>query len=249
LHTKQQQQQDEYVPIATSPTIELYMTETPTNLHLSLGDNPTTMMVQFTTGSSGTPVAMYGETSPTTKVEGTSLTYQASEMCGAPANSTTGVGEFVAPGMLHSIALTNLKPNTHYTYKVGVTFGQGIVWSDTFSLTSAPKVGSSGSSNSPYTYVVYGDQGCPSVGWGQGGEWTAAMVARESDLWAVHHFGYLSYARGAAHIWDEWLTMVAGFATRIPLMIAVGNHVRIFCVRWFVAVCWCQSRNCLTYSI
>jgi hypothetical protein len=39
-----------------------------------------------------------------------------------------------------------------------------------------------------------------------------------------HHSGDLSYARGAAHIWDEWLHMIQSFAACVPLLIDVGNH-------------------------
>ena len=103
--------------------------------------------------------------------------------------------------------------------------GQGVVWSDIYQFKSPPAVGGGANRSEPYVYIVYGDQGCPSVGWGKGGEWTASMAARESDARAVHHFGDLSYARGAAHIWDDWLNMVQVFSTKIPLMVAVGNHV------------------------
>lgn len=82
-----------------------------------------------------------------------------------------------------------------------------------------------GDGSEPYVYAVYGDQGCPSLGWGQGGVWSSHMVEQDPDIRAVHHFGDLSYAMGRAHIWDEWLTLVQGFATRIPLMVALGNHV------------------------
>jgi hypothetical protein len=211
------------VAIASSPPLHLrHMTETPTHLHLALGDDQedasTTMTVQFTTGSTGTPVCMYGTEKPTQTIEGVSTTYSASDMCAAPAN-TTGVGKFMDPGQLHTISLTNLQPDTSYQYKVGITFGQGIVWSDIYQFTSPPTLGSY-----PYSYLAYGDQGCPTVGWGSGGEWTAGMAARETKVRAVHHFGDLSYARGAAFLWDEWLTMVQAFSTRLPLMIAVGNH-------------------------
>jgi hypothetical protein len=202
------------------------------------------MVIHFTTDSSasGTPVAMYGKESPTSKAEGTSATYEASDMCGAPAN-TTGTGQFADPGMIHTIELINLQPNTYYTYKVGSTFGQGVAWSDTFVFKSLPLVGDD---SEPYTYVVYGDQGCPSLGWGQGSEWTSAMVARDPDIRAVHHFGDLSYARGAAHIWEEWLAVVEVFATRVPLMIAVGNHVSSIFVGYFSMQCVCTHTHFLS---
>ena len=122
--------QQNNIPVASSPLIELHrLRDAPTNVHLALGDDPTKMVIHFTTGGSattpgGTPICMYGKSNPTTKVEGTSDTYEASDMCGAPAN-VTDTGKFISPGMIHTVELTNLEPNTHYTYKVGVPFGQG----------------------------------------------------------------------------------------------------------------------------
>jgi hypothetical protein len=76
---------------------------------------------------------------------------------------------------------------------------------------------------------------------GDQGQWTAAMVAREMDLphennnnnsirpplLAIHHFGDLSYAMGAAHVWDDWFHQISSFSPHVPLMISVGNHVRL----------------------
>ena len=206
--------------LATSPVLKIRDSpRTPTGIHLTFSNDTTQMVVQFVTGEEGTPVAMYGLNETTTKVEGTSHTYAATDMCQEPAN-VTETGKFQVPGMLHVVTLTNLEPDTDYQYKVGLAGGQGIVWSDTFQFHSSPPAGDT----QEFSYVVYGDQGCPSVGWGQGGVLTAAMAARESNIRAVHHFGDLSYARGAAHIWDEWFHMIQSFAARVPLLIGVGNH-------------------------
>mmetsp|Transcript_41701 Transcript_41701/g.100402 ORF Transcript_41701/g.100402 Transcript_41701/m.100402 type:complete len:829 (+) Transcript_41701:123-2609(+) len=223
----------QYPILAHSPIFELsLLKEKPTNVHLARGDDPTKMIVHFSTGQEGHPLAMYGIGSTdamTQKQEGVSTTFGAAEMCSAPANETD-TGKFMDPGFLHTVELVGLQPNTVYSYKVGLTFGQGVVWSDTFEFTSPVTTDffnetSDNDNNTTYTYLVYGDQGCPSVGWGEGGKWTSAMAARETDAREVHHIGDLSYARGAAHIWDEWLAMVSdAFATKLPLMVAVGNH-------------------------
>jgi hypothetical protein len=213
-------QQSTGIPLAESPILHIRdSTKTPTGVHLAFTNDTTKMVVQFTSGEKGTPVAMYGINETTTKVEGTSHTYTATEMCQAPANLTE-TGKFQDPGMLHVVTLGNLEPDTDYVYKVGLAGPQGIVWSDIFQFHSAPLVGD----KNEFSYVVYGDQGCPSVGWGQGGLWTSAMAARESAIRAVHHFGDLSYARGAAHIWDEWFHMIQSFSAHVPLLVGVGNH-------------------------
>ena len=214
----------------TSDVIQIDASRTtPTAIHLALGDEPSEMLVQFTTGDEqGTPVARYSRegSKKDHKATGTTKTYIAADMCEAPANETEA-GKFQPPGMLHAVRLTNLEPNTVYQYKVGLAHGLGITWSDSFSFTTPPLTGDQG----PYSMIVYGDQGCPANGWGSGGAWTAAMTTREVlspnqtlPIRAIHHFGDLSYAKGAAHVWDEWFEMISSFTTKVPLMIAVGNH-------------------------
>jgi hypothetical protein len=203
--------------LATSPVLSIpAASRTPTGIHLAYSENPTEMVIQFNTAEKGTPIAMLGDT----KVDGASHTYTAKDLCGEPANSTE-VGKFQEPGMFHVIRLTGLEPNREYTYKVGLASGQGIVWSDEYTFLSAPPVGYM---EEPISIVAYGDQGCPSVGWGDGGLWTSAMASREKGIRAVHHYGDLSYAQGAAHVWDEWLHMIESFATHVPIMVGVGNH-------------------------
>lgn len=213
--------------LGKSPRLDLQSTKIPTNVHLALTRDPTVVLLQFTTGSAGVPIALFGTSSnPSDKVEGTSTTFGVDDLCGAPANST---GYFCDPGQLHTIVLRRLQPSTTYHYKVGVTFGQGIVWREQilqFQSPPANRAVTGSTSHDPYSFVVYANQGCPSLGWGMGGLWTTMGVAKEVQdhgLHAVHHIGGLSYARGAGHIWDEWLSLTEAFATRVPLMIAVGN--------------------------
>lgn len=75
------------------------------------------MVVEWTTADATTPVVMYGTTngSLTRTVSATTKTYNASSMCGAPANSTG----YIDPGMLHSAVLSNLSYNTRYYYQYG----------------------------------------------------------------------------------------------------------------------------------
>ena len=44
-----------------------------------------------------------------------SKTYTADDMCAAPANSA----QFVDPGFIHDVLLTNLEPGTRYYYSYG----------------------------------------------------------------------------------------------------------------------------------
>ena len=177
----------------------------PTSIHWALSaDDPTRMVVNFITGDqqTGTPVIQYqpktvGMDTATVahtlqKATGTTDTYRAEELCQAPANLTE-TGKFRSPGSLHTIVVPNLQPDTLYSYQVGIAGGQGVLWSDTFTIRSPMRPGTHN-----FSYLVYGDQGCPSTGWTHGGAMTAAMAAREAaTIRAVHHFGDLSYARGA----------------------------------------------------
>ena len=208
--------------------------ENPASIHIALTSNPSEMTVQFTTGAVGKPVVEYGPSERKSKVsdfpmraDGTSTTYKASDMCQEPANLTEP-GKFIDPGQLHTVILTSLEPDTEYSYRVGLSYGQGIVWSSTFAFRSALPAGW----KQPYSFIAYGDQGCPDDGWALGGNLTASMVRRELDRFSngtaptrlVHHFGDLSYARGSAYLWDAWLNMLEPFAARIPLMVGIGNH-------------------------
>ena len=207
-------------------------------------------------------VVVYGTSNPphdskVTAAPSSSQTYTAAELCMEPANLTEP-GKFTDPGQLHTVLLTQLQANTRYYYQVGLQHGQGVTWSKTVysfqsPLVPRPTVDDTDNNNNrsitttttttmeepdyyvpPFSYLVFGDQGCPENGWGQGSAWTAAMVEREITgtttnnnslpIRAVHHVGDLSYAKGAGHHWDAWFHMIEPYAARVPLHIAVGNH-------------------------
>jgi len=159
-----------YAFLRNSEVFEIELSRTvPTGIHLALGNSPNEMVVQFVTGEDkeGKPVAQYSKQSGgdekknIQKASGTSHTYTVEQMCEEPANITEA-GKFQPPGVIHVIRLTELEPNTVYEYKVGLAHGQGITWSSSYSFTAAPAVGDA----TPFSYLVYGDQGCPSNGWG-----------------------------------------------------------------------------------
>ncbi|CAB9508582.1 Probable inactive purple acid phosphatase [Seminavis robusta] len=201
----------------------------PTAIHLAFTNRVDEMVVQFKTGKiNGTPMIKYGteKDALTLHANGSSSTYTAKDMCQDPAKKEEP-GKFQPPGLLHVVKMTHLEPNTTYYYQVGVNHERVNVttWSEIHSFLSPPEIRADAE---PHSFLVYADQGSPSDGWGQGGAWIAAMATREANLptpiRSVHHFGDISYARGAAHIWDEWLNMVSPFAVKVPLMVSIGNH-------------------------
>ncbi|GKY98793.1 hypothetical protein MPSEU_000835500 [Mayamaea pseudoterrestris] len=240
------------VELARSPRLSIQSLHRPMAIHLALSSNSLQMVVDFTTGKGGesacigVPVVEYGLVEPATSMQppfsqrlrrlGTTSTYAASDMCQAPANQREP-GKFIAPGCLHSVTMEGLLPDTRYWYQVGVKDGENVLeWSNVKEFTSAPVTGVDMDEDNdldfqPFTFLAYGDQGCPSTGWTKGGEWIARMVEAELDhdvtsktVRMVHHIGDLSYAEGAAHIWDEWQHMIEPITSRVPYMVGVGNH-------------------------
>jgi autotransporter-associated beta strand protein len=211
--------------LAVSNNLHLPSKNTATGVHLSLTNNPEEMVVQFTTGANGIPLVEVTHHDGTIFVyQGNSTTYTNKDMCQAPANSTE-IGCFIPPGNLHTVLIENLVPSTKYLYRVGLkseTDQEGEYNEDYYSFITIPTIGS----NDPFAFIAYGDQGCPVDGWALGGNMSAIMVERELDnaiipIRAVHHFGDLSYARGHAHLWDDWLDMISIFSSRVPLLVGV----------------------------
>ena len=182
---------------------------------------------------------------------GNTTTYRAQDMCQSPATDEEA-GKFMSPGLLHSVTFTNLDEDVKYFYRVGLMIvgnntdprdrsrlgnrsGMSeVVWSDVFHFQSpilpgrtTTRMNGEDGKEVPLKFIVYADQGVPGYDPGNDGNRMMRFVEREvrlNGIRAVHHFGDLSYARGAGHIWDLWLEMVSVFATEVPLMIGVGNH-------------------------
>jgi len=199
----------------------------PTSLHLAFAHDQSEMVAHFNTGAEGTPIVRYGTSKKhlTSIATGSSTTYTASDLCQAPANLEEP-GKFTHPGQLHSVTMKGLEPDTKYHYMVGIQSEKSnqMLWSDIQQFQTAPVVGSS---EEPFSYVVYADQGGPGYGMSKGADRvTRRMITemKENNIRSVHHFGDLSYSNGAAHMWDTWSDMVSKFAATIPLMIGVGNH-------------------------
>lgn len=205
--------------LAASPL--LLIKQKPTGIHWALtADDPTSMIVNFVTSDLGTPIVQYQTNDGKLhNATGTSETYVASDLCHAPANLIEP-GKFIHPGQLHSVRVEDLMPDHIYRYRVGVASLAGIVWSDEYQIRAPLPIGTSS-----FSFACYGDQGSPRQGWAIGKSWMEGMVEREGPmLRAVHHFGDLSYANGAGHVWDAWQSMIEPISTQVPYMVSVGNH-------------------------
>lgn len=191
----------------------------PTTIHLALTEADNEMLVHFSTGDGPTsyavaPVVLYGlisELSPDAShmSVGSTVTYSASDMCGAPANLREP-GKFISPHLLHSVVMTNLGLDTRYYYKVGlmkwnyanntVIEGDRDVWSDVKSFLSPMPAGAALTKDGdPLSYIVYADQGVSGYGGGDDGQRISVFTEREVEIngiRAVHHFGDLAYSLG-----------------------------------------------------
>lgn len=135
-----------------------------TQIHTSLSDVPSEMLITWVTGSNKyDPAVIYGFSEDNlnqtaTSSASTSQTYRADQMCGSPAN-TTSQATFRDPGWIHSVLLENLEPNKLYFYQCGNSV-EG--WSDVQWLRTSP---SSQNYSDPTTanintkFIVYGDMG------------------------------------------------------------------------------------------
>ncbi|KAG7387835.1 hypothetical protein PHYPSEUDO_013606 [Phytophthora pseudosyringae] len=192
--------------------------ETPKHGHLSLTDEETAMAVLFNSGSSNMPVARYGENPQDLKFHatGTSTTYGADDLCHAPAN-VLGQRAFRDPGYMHTVIMTDLKPDTYYYYQYG---HEEHVLSHVRRFKSRPP------KNSKYAnFIAYADMGAYVE---PGSASTAGRVYEDVvgggyDSFLLH-FGDISYARSVGYIWDQFFHLIESYATRLPYMVGIGNH-------------------------
>ncbi|CAF1436280.1 unnamed protein product, partial [Adineta ricciae] len=142
-----------YSLIARSPTVEPMNYNAPEQIHLAYGDRIDQMFISFVTNSTNVvPQCQYGfdPSSLQWNVQGTTITYQASDMCEGPAN-ITGPQAFIDPGYMHTILLQDLRPSTIYYYRVG---SDEHGWSSIRSFTNRPT-----DINTQVNLIAFGDMG------------------------------------------------------------------------------------------
>ncbi|KAE9109456.1 hypothetical protein PF007_g12232 [Phytophthora fragariae] len=192
--------------------------ETPKHGHLSLTDDETAMAVMFNTASSKTPIVKYGENPQGLKYKatGTSTTYGADDLCHAPAN-VLGQRAFRDPGYMHTVIMTDLKPDTYYYYQYG---------HEEYGLSHVRRFKSRPPKNTKYAnFIAYADMGTYVE---PGSASTAGRVYEDVvgggyDSFLLH-FGDISYARSVGYLWDQFFHMIEPYATRLPYMVGIGNH-------------------------
>ncbi|XP_075495989.1 putative inactive purple acid phosphatase 1 [Primulina tabacum] len=155
------------------------------------------------------------------------LTFDRNSMCGAPAR-TVGWRD---PGFIHTSFLKDLWPNSLYTYKLGHKLLNGTyLWSDMRQFKAAPYPGQ----NSLQRVIIFGDLGKDEAdGSNEYNNFQRASLNTTKQLIddlknfdIVFHIGDICYANGYLSQWDQFTSQVEPIASRVPYMIASGNHER-----------------------
>jgi len=230
--------------VATSNTVTFANPLAPSQGHLALTSDPSSMRLMWVSGdNSSIPIVSYGlsETKLQFNATATTTTYTKNVLCDAPANTTT---LFKDPGFIHDALMTSLQPSTLYFYKFGSSESG---WSDIYSFTSPQAPGP----DTEIFFVAYGDMGVgvpfniipdtqpPSI---QTTFWVNELINTPGSTspfahlsqkyrdpvtpppWNVLHIGDISYARGYAFLWDYFFDMIQPVATKAPYMVCIGNH-------------------------
>ncbi|XP_016453618.1 putative inactive purple acid phosphatase 27 [Nicotiana tabacum] len=155
------------------------------------------------------------------------LTFHRNSMCGPPAR-TVGWRD---PGFIHTSFLKDLWPNVVHTYKLGHLLSNGsIVWSKQYSFKSAPFPGQ----ESQQRVVIFGDMGKQErdgsneyADYQPGSLMTTDTLIKDLDnIDIVFLIGDLPYANGYISQWDQFTAQVEPITSKVPFMIASGNHER-----------------------
>ncbi|KAL6538770.1 polynucleotide adenylyltransferase [Orobanche minor] len=155
------------------------------------------------------------------------LTFGRNSMCGAPAR-TVGWRD---PGFIHTGFLKELWPNSVYTYKLGHKLLDGTyIWSGIYQFKASPYPGQ----NSVQRVIIFGDMGKDEADGSneynnfQRGSLntTNQLIDDLKNYDIVFHIGDICYATGYISQWDQFTSQVEPIASRVPYMIASGNHER-----------------------
>jgi hypothetical protein len=185
-------------------------------LHLSLTDGIGGMVVSWVTfvANKTQPMVRFHNSTVTRLAYGDTTTYD--------------VGKFGGwHGFIHTVTLTGLAAGAQYQYAVSTDGGAS--WSASHSFTTRlPQ----GLATYPLArWAVLGDAGAYFPAGYSVMDGVLSDLKASGDYLGVMHVGDLAYATSlvgdSAEIelfWDYWCEVIAPVASRVPYMIAVGNH-------------------------
>ena len=180
-----------YSFVAKSQTVQPMNYNAPEQIHLAYGDRFDQMFISYVTNSQEyIPQCQYGldPSSLQWLIDGTTMTYQGSDMCEERA-ILSGPQTYIDPGYMHTILLNDLRPITTYYYRVG---NKEHGWSTILLFTTRPIDG-----DTQVNLIAFGDMGVAPVQ--PGAKSTMDRVYTRvltNNITCVLHIGDISYARG-----------------------------------------------------
>jgi hypothetical protein len=134
--------------------------------------------------------------------------------------STYSAGIFGWSGLIYNAVMTNLQPNTKYTYRVGDASTN--VWSFEYSFSTERQT------DRPFVFAVYGDMGTIQLL----GFKVFEMMFQDyqtTPFDMMVHVGDVAYAGTGStwefeSLWDLFFWQIQPLATLAPYMVSVGNH-------------------------
>ncbi|KAK6162245.1 hypothetical protein DH2020_002086 [Rehmannia glutinosa] len=217
--------------VAVSNSISFVNPKAPLYPRLAQGKSWNEMTVTWTSGyniDEAIPFVEWGwKGHKKMRSPGGTLTFNRNSMCGSPAR-TVGWRD---PGFIHTSFLKDLWPNTVYTYKMGHLLSNGsYIWSKTYSFRSSPYPGQ----DSLQRIIIFGDMGkAERDGSNEYSNYqpgslntTDQLIKDLKNIDIVFHIGDITYANGYISQWDQFTAQVEPIASRVPYMIASGNHER-----------------------
>ncbi|KAF8020832.1 hypothetical protein BT93_G1301 [Corymbia citriodora subsp. variegata] len=216
--------------MAVSNTVAFANPKAPVYPRLAQGKEWNEMTVTWTSGygiAEAVPFVEWGhQGGQKMRSPAGTLTFDRSSMCGAPAR-TVGWRD---PGFIHTSFLKELWPNSVYYYRLGhKLLNSSYIWSQKYRFRASPYPGQ----NSLQRVVIFGDMGKDEADgsneyyFQRGSLNTTYQLSKDLDnIDIVFHIGDISYAIGYLSQWDQFTAQVEPIASRVPYMIASGNHER-----------------------
>ena len=192
-----------FIPVCKQPCCK--PDNTPEQVHIAIGDRPSMMTVTWATL---TPT-------PGSRVEYGTGPGQLNMTASSQARTYTDGGWV---GVIQQATMTGLQPGTTYYYRVNGGATAPSVGPFRFSTIRAD----AGSEAAPLRIVQIGDMDFDVMGKGTVAAVTALVEKGLVDV--VLHVGDIGYADGYEAHWDAFFRRIEPIASRVPYMVAPGNH-------------------------